>query len=156
MMMLILYRAMQISFFLSFRNAKLVNVFVCHSLWSKSSRSLGCSHRGQLQRQPSWKWWYRPGTVCFCLKAFRLLQNRNVPRLRYLSLPFSPPSFLPSPVSAVQIVSFANLKKQVCGWGVGAEEMNYQPKKLSPLIAHTRPPPCTLSSRYPPQLIWIN
>lgn len=97
MMMLILYRAMQISFFLSFRNAKLVNVFVCHSLWSKSSRSLGCSHRGQLQRQPSWKWWYRPGTVCFCLKAFRLLQNRNVPCLRYLSLPFFPTIFLAFP-----------------------------------------------------------
>lgn len=32
-----------------------------------------------LRRQPSWKRWYRPGTVCFCLRAFCLLRTAPFP-----------------------------------------------------------------------------
>lgn len=81
-----------------------------------------------LRRQPSWKRWYRPGTVCFCLRAFCLLRTAPFPLTPpHPSLP-SPPSFffhlhcllpsspLPSSSSAMQMVSFANVKKQV-RWG---------------------------------------
>lgn len=129
-----------------------------------SSRSLGWSHRGRLRRQPSWKQWYRPGTVCFRLKAFCLLQNRIIPHLHFFLPPFSlspppPPSVLPPSVSAMQIVSFANLKKTsewMREWGMGGWRDEPPAKEGVPLTAHTPPPPFTLSSRYPPQLIWIN
>lgn len=96
------------------------SVFVCHPLWSGSSGSLGWSHRGRLQRQPSWKRWYRPGTVCFCLWAFCLPPNRIIPHLQFSVLSLFQSCHLPHlhcrlllSHANTQILWFANVEKQV-------------------------------------------
>ncbi len=156
--MLILYWALQMSFSsFCLRNTAEVRKCVCVSpTMEREHGSLGWSHRGRLQRQPSWKWWNRPGTVCFCLRAFCLPQDRTVPHLQsppplFQSHHLSPPSPLSPSFSAMQIVSFANVKKQVGGGGWRDE-----PPAEEGAPIHTPPPPLTPSSRYPPQLIWIN
>lgn len=59
-----------------------------------------------------------------------LFQSRRIP----------PTSPLPPSFSAMQIVSFANVKKQVWGGGENGE-MNLQPKKVPPYTHHLRPSP---------------
>lgn len=81
-------------------------------------------------------------SVCFRIATFHVSDI-------CLSL-FSPPSFLPSPVSAVQIVSFANLKKQVWMRGGGwrdelpAKEVvppysTYTSSALHPIVSLSSP-----------------
>lgn len=49
----------------------------------KYTGSLGWSHRGHLQWQPSWMWRFRSGTACFCLWSFSLSQKQMVPCLHF-------------------------------------------------------------------------
>lgn len=112
----------------------------------KSSGSLGWSHRGRLQRQPSWKWWYRPGTVCFCLRAC-LPYNLPVPRLQFffLFLFFSPIAFflhllcLPPPQPCKQ--SHLQTSKNTSGEGKERNgEMNVSRRRCPPPNTHHRRP----------------
>lgn len=164
--MLILYPAVQLSLCSSCSmntRSKSESVLVCHPLPSGSDGSLGWSRRGRLQRQPSWKWWYRPGAVRFfvCGRSVCFGISPSSPISFSFSSRWDP---LPPPVSvAPLLLSHANSLICQRGKKSGEEkntEANLQLKKVPPPPTpipppppHTPPPPLTPSSRYPPQLI---
>lgn len=116
---------------------------------AKSSGSLAWfawSHRGRLQRQPSWKWWYRPGTMCF------FFLSAGIPSASPFT--FAVPEFFFSPTCSfsdpwtsssisVPFLLLSHANSLICKCKNTSEdgkdrrgEMN-----LSPSLVHTHTPP---------------